>query len=60
MPVRPRDLRGASSRTVLHCGECVVDYPAEPDVWEWMFDTDLIVCEGCGEELVPEERTVAQ
>lgn len=61
MSVRPKDLKDYNEpSTVLHCGECVVDYPATPDVYSWMFDTDLIVCQGCGCELVVEEKTLVQ
>ncbi len=59
MSVRPKDLRESNSqRLALHCGECVVDYSASPDHYGWMFAEDLIVCEGCGGELVLEERTM--
>lgn len=61
MTVRPKDLNDYRAQTsVLHCGECVADYPARRDVYTWMFETDLIVCEGCGNELVLEEKTLVQ
>lgn len=59
MAVRPQDLKDYRAHTsVLHCGECVIDYSALPSDYVWMFPTDLIVCEGCGAELVMEEKTV--
>lgn len=59
--VRPKDLNDSKAIwCVLHCGECVTDYSASPIAWEWMFDTDAIVCAGCGEELVLEEKTLVE
>ena len=54
MAVRPKDLNEKAQ--ALHCGECVVDYPAVPELYEWMFDGDLIVCAACGVELVTVEK----
>jgi hypothetical protein len=59
--VRPKDLTKESAPWLaLHCGECIVDYPAFPDAYSWMFDDDVIVCEGCGTELVLEEKTLVE
>lgn len=59
MAVRPKDLREKLVEGLaLHCGECVVDYPALPELYEWMFDSDLIVCAACGAELVAVERAM--
>lgn len=58
MSVRPKDLREDGARFALHCGECVADYTACREAYVWMFEDDLIVCEGCGTELVLEETTV--
>ncbi len=61
MAVRPVDLKEYRAHwSVLHCGECVVDYSASPDDYDWMFAGDLIVCEACGDELVLEEKTAVQ
>lgn len=57
MTVRPKDLNEA---LVLHCGECVVEYPATPELYEWMFDSDLIVCAACGAELVAVEKAMTE
>ena len=59
MTIRPKDLSSElTPSSVLHCGECVLDYPATPEVYCWMFSSDPIVCEGCGTELVLEEKTL--
>lgn len=61
MAVRPSDLKEESAAWLaLHCGECVVDYSAHPGAYGWMFPDDMIVCEGCGTELVLEERTLVE
>jgi hypothetical protein len=61
MSVRPKDLRDDEAPWfALHCGECVVDYTAEPGAYTWMFPDDLIVCEGCGSELVLEQKTLVE
>ena len=56
MTITPRMLSSMESEKVplaaLHCGECLTDYPALPDAYDWMFDDDLIVCAACGSELV--------
>jgi len=56
MAVRPVDLeekqREAPAGLALRCDDCLAAYPAAPEAWEWMFPDDLIVCEGCGSELV--------
>ena len=61
MAVRPKDLtdNARADTLALHCGECVVDYPALPGLYEWMFDNDLIVCAACGVELVVVEKVMA-
>ncbi len=52
MPVRPKDLPEVARELALECGECVVGYPANRAHYDWMFEGDLIVCEGCGAELM--------
>jgi hypothetical protein len=56
MTVRPKDLDEATEYSVLHCGDCVADYPATREAWTWMFDSDLIVCQCCGAELTLTEK----
>lgn len=60
MAVRPKDLneKPRAGELALHCGECVVDYPAVPELYDWMFDGDLIVCAGCGGELIAVEKVM--
>lgn len=63
MTVRPSDLQGDPGSRALRCGECLIDYPAVRELYEWMFEGDVIVCVGCGAELmlwdqVPEEVMV--
>lgn len=61
MSVRPKDLKtDRAIWCVLHCGECIIDYSASSVHYEWMFETDPIVCEACGEELVLEEKTLTE
>lgn len=60
MAVRPKDLIESerAEGLALHCGDCVVDYPALPELYEWMFASDLIVCAACGAELVAVEKVM--
>jgi hypothetical protein len=61
MTVRPKDLaKQCTAGRVLSCGECVIDYSAQPDAYVWMFPGDPIVCEACGTELVLEEITLIE
>jgi hypothetical protein len=60
MPVRPKDLVETQREQTLHCGHCLLDYPAIAECYSWMFDGDLIVCEGCGEELVVMEKVMVE
>lgn len=54
--VRPVELkRDGDCLTVLRCDECVAEYLVNPSDYAWMFERDVIVCEGCGSELVPLE-----
>lgn len=58
MAVRPKDLIADAPDAALHCGDCVVDYPATPALYEWMFAEDLIVCAACGAELIAVEKVM--
>ncbi len=60
MAVRPKDLNEneRAEGLALQCGDCVVEYPALPELYEWMFDGDLIVCAACGGELVAVEKVM--
>lgn len=62
MAVRPLDLvtREGRASLVLHCGECLADYPAKYAAWDWMFPHDCIVCAGCGTELALTERVLLE
>jgi hypothetical protein len=61
MSVRPKDLsKDSAAWCVLNCGDCVVDYPATPEAYDWMFPEDDIVCAGCGGELALEEQTLVE
>ena len=59
--VRPKDLLEEKARdTALHCGECVVDYPAIAELYDWMFPDDFICCVACGAELVVEKKVMVE
>jgi len=62
MSVRPKDLIEVKrpEALALHCGDCLVDYPAMPELYEWMFEGDLIVCAACGVELVAVEKVMVE
>lgn len=60
MTVRPSDLEGSTDDRALRCGECLVDYPAARELYEWMFDSDTIVCAACGAELVVVDKVTAE
>ena len=59
--VRPIDLdREGDTATLLRCNECVTEFAAYPGDYDWMFEGDCIVCEGCGSELVPLEKALGE
>lgn len=59
MSVRPKDLKEEGTAPLaLHCGDCVADYSAAKDDYDWMFPDDFIVCMGCGLELVLTEKVM--
>lgn len=61
MTIRPSELRRQgrnAPREVLHCGECVADYPADARGFEWARELEPLRCEACGSELVLETLTV--
>ena len=61
MTIRPKDLKDYRAlSSVLHCGECVIDYSAVPSDYVWMFPADVIVCQACGVELVLEDKTLVE